>query len=417
MPTFSYRTAAGASATIEAPDRGSAVRELVRVGQTPVSVEPIAINGAGKAARRNVETGHSPAATGVSTRFAVRAAMSRAEMASFMRELATAVQAGLPLVQSLRTIAKQGRSERQKAMLTAIIHDVEHGRSLADAAASVGKPFGELTINMIRAGDISGKLGEVLMQCADLLDKDVKLRRSILSATLYPMILACLICVAIIVVVTVIVPNVVKNLAGQVAVLPLPTRIVMGVANFFGSYWWLVIPVVVLAIVGLVHTYRQPGPRLWVDERLLRIPVLGRLLRDVAVARFTRTLGTLTSAGIPVLTALKVTKGTLSNRAMEQVIDEVCEQVAGGRTIAEPMERSGYFPPMLVQIVNLGERSGRLDEMLNQAAGAFEDRTETSVKLFTTALPPILVVMLAGVVGFVVLSILLPILQMQESIR
>jgi type II secretory pathway component PulF len=145
--------------------------------------------------------------------------------------------------------------------------------------------------------------------------------------------------------------------------------------------------------------------------------VLGRLLRDVAVARFTRTLGTLTSAGIPVLTALRVTKGTLSNRAMEGVIDEVCEQVAGGRTIAEPMERSGFFPPMLVQIVNLGERSGKLDEMLNQAAGAFEDRTENSVKLFTTALPPVLVMVMAVVVGFVILSILLPILQMQEAIH
>jgi type II secretory pathway component PulF len=412
MPTFSYRTVAGASATIDAPDRASAVRELVRVGKTPVAIEPTSVNGSAK--RGAVEAARGTAAA---AGLLVRPAMSRAEMASFMRELATAVQAGLPLVQALRTIAKQGRSERQKAMLGAIIHDVEHGRNLADAAAAVGRPFNDLTINMIRAGDVSGKLGEVLVQCADLLDKDLKLRRSILSATLYPMILAGLICIAVIVVVTVIVPNVVKNLAGQVAVLPLPTRIVMGVANFFGSYWWLVIPAAVLALVGLRHAYLQPGPRMWVDTRLLRVPVLGRLLRDVAVARFTRTLGTLTSAGIPVLTALKVTKGTLSNRAMERVIDEVCEQVAGGRTIAEPMERSGYFPPMLVQIVNLGERSGRLDEMLNQAAGAFEDRTETSVKLFTTALPPLLVVMLAGVVGFVVLSILLPILQMQESIR
>jgi type II secretory pathway component PulF len=343
--------------------------------------------------------------------------MSRAEMASFMRELSTAIQAGLPLVQGLKTIARQGRSDRQKAMLASIIHEVEHGRSLAEAAASCGKPFNDLTLNMIRSGEVSGKLGEVLRQCADLLDRDLKLRRSILAATLYPMILAGLISVAVVVVVTVIVPSVVKSLAGQVAHLPVPTRIVMGVAHFFGGYWWLIIPAVGAAMYGLGWLYAQPKARMAVDERLLRTPLLGRLLRDVAVARFTRTLGTLVSAGIPILTALRVTRGTLNNRAMERVIDEVCEQVAAGRTIAEPMERSGYFPPMLVQIVNLGERSGRLDEMLTQAADAFEDRTESSVKLFTTALPPLLVVVLACVVGFVVLSILLPILQLQDAIH
>ncbi len=167
----------------------------------------------------------------------------------------------------------------------------------------------------------------------------------------------------------------------------------------------------------LFRSYAQPAWRLKFDTFILRVPILGRLLRDVAVARFTRTLGTLTAAGVPILQSLRITKGTLGNRAMERVIDDVAEQVAGGRTIAEPMERSGYFPPMLVQIVNLGERSGRLDEMLNQAARSFEDRTETSVKLFTTALPPILVVILACCVGFLVLAILLPMLQMQDSIR
>jgi type II secretory pathway component PulF len=189
------------------------------------------------------------------------------------------------------------------------------------------------------------------------------------------------------------------------------------VAHLFGGYWWAILPGAALAVLALSRAYHTPGPRLWIDRKLLRAPLLGPLLRDVAVARFTRTLGTLTSAGIPILQALRITKGTLGNRAMEGVIDEVCEQVAAGRTIAEPMDRSGYFPPMLVQIVNLGERSGRLDEMLTQAADAFEDKTESSVKLFTTALPPILVVVLACCVGFVVLSIMLPLLQFQESLK
>jgi type II secretory pathway component PulF len=197
---------------------------------------------------------------------------------------------------------------------------------------------------------------------------------------------------------------------------------VQAVGEFFGSMWFGFLPgwlaVSVMMFVGVIAArryYETPQGRLNVDTRLMHTPLLGNLLRDVAVARFTRTLGTLTAAGIPILSALRVTKGTLGNRAMESVIDKVAEQVTAGKTIAEPMEKSGYFPPMLVQVVSLGERSGKLDQMLGNAAKAFEERTEQSVKLFTTALPPILVVVLACVVGFVVMAILLALLQVQDA--
>lgn len=417
----------GGVQVIEAPDRAAAVRELIRRGLTPTSVEPLGVGRspddtlarderiaaeAGAVAAEVVAPAGGDAVAGV---LRLQAAMSRGEMASFVRELATAIQAGLPLVQGLRTIARQGRTQRQRDMLEKIIGQVEHGKSLGDAVAAYGRPFDDLTINLVRAGEASGKLGEVLMQAADLLDREVKLKRSVLGATLYPMILALLVTAAIIVVVTVIVPRILSAV-GNIGSLPWPTQVVQAVAGFFGGYWWAIVPGVLVAIFAAGRWYARPGPRLAVDRTLLKTPILGRLLRDVAVARFTRTLGTLTAAGIPAVTALRVTKGTLGNRAMEQVIDEVCDQVSAGQTIADPMERSGYFPPMLVQIVNLGERSGRLDQMLNQAAGAFEDKTEMSVKVFTTALPPILVVMMACVVGFVVLAILLPLLQMQDAV-
>ncbi|MFZ4429139.1 MAG: type II secretion system F family protein, partial [Phycisphaerales bacterium] len=222
--------------------------------------------------------------------------------------------------------------------------------------------------------------------------------------------------------VTFIVPNILKQLAGQATELPWPTRVVQWVGDFFGSMWFGIVPgwlasaiIVGLAVLAARRYYETPEGRLAVDVRLMQAPLLGRLLKDVAVARFTRTLGTLTAAGIPILAALRVTKGTLGNRAMERVIDEVAEQVTAGKTIAEPMEKSGYFPPMLVQVVNLGERSGKLDQMLSNAAKAFEERTEQSVKLFTTALPPVLVVGLACVVGFVVMAILLALLQVQDA--
>lgn len=412
MPTFRYKPAgAGAAATIDAPDRGAAIRSLRSRGVTPVSIEavaglegPVLIE-----AKTPAPTSSSSAGSG--------GRLPLADLAMLVRELATAISAGLPMVQALRTIARQGRKPKQKALLERVIARIEEGKSLADACAAEGRSFNDLTINLMRAGDASGKLDTVLMQAADLLDRDLKLRRSVLAATLYPMILAGLISCAVIVIVTVIVPKVVKNI-GQSAMgsLPWPTRVVQGVADFFGGYWWLILPAVFGVIYGIGWLLRQPAVRLEFDRLLLRTPLLGRVMRDVAVARFTRTLGTLVSAGIPAVGALRVTKGTLGNKAMEIVIEEVCNKVASGQTIAEPMERSGYFPPMLVQIVNLGERSGRLDQLLNQAAGAFEDRTETSVKLFMTALPPMLVVMLAGVVGFVVMAILLPLLQMQEKI-
>ncbi len=418
MPTYAYRSMGGRAGvadggggvgTIQAPDRASAIREIVKRGETPVAVEessggPGSVGGAGE-----VPVGGA---------LLSRRVMSRGETASLIRELATALQAGLPLVPALRTILKQGRSERQRGMLKRIIDDVERGRSLAEAAEGVGPPFTELLINMLRAGESAGRLPEVMVQAAELLDRDVKLRRSVLAATLYPMILLGLIIIAIIVVVTFIVPQVLKNIgsAGRGMVLPWPTQVVQGLAGFFAGYWWAVIPAVLVGVMLLRKVLADPPTRLRIDRVLLRVPVLGRLLRDVAVARFTRTLGTLTEAGVPILQALKITKGTLGNKAMELVVDEVIEEVAGGKTIADPMEASGYFPPMLVQIVNLGERSGRLDELLAQAARAFEERTEVSVKLFTTALPPLLVVFAAMAVGFVVLAVILPLLQLQEAV-
>lgn len=426
MPTFRYETLAPTDgstaqvALIEAADRADAVRTLRLRGITPSKVEPVS-NGAAAAVRSPAGPTAGAAPHEAHRPRALRSALSRAEMAGFIGELATAISAGLTLVQAMRTLLRAGRTQRQKDMLEFLIHELEHGRSFADAAAAWGKPFTELTISLIRAGEASGRLAEVLSQAALLLDRDLKLRRAILGATIYPIILTCLVAVAVTVVVTVIVPRVLEPLRGQVTIadLPLPTRIVSGVADFMGAYWWAVLGSIIAVALAWPRFYRQPATRLAVDDALIRLPVLGRLLRDVAVARFTRTLGTLISAGLPALTALRTTKGTLGNKSMEALIDEVCERVAAGGTISQPLEEAGgggVFPPLLVQIVGVGERSGRLPQLLGQAADAMESRTEASIKLFTTVLPPMLVVILAAVVGFVVAAILLPLLEMQEYI-
>ncbi|GJQ30897.1 MAG: secretion system protein [Phycisphaerae bacterium] len=414
MAIYTYRTITmgpqARGATIEAPDRAAAVRELIRRGETPTTIELASAAGAST-------NGHTGATVGVpvASAWARRRGISRAEVASLIREMATALSAGLPLVPALRTLLKQGRNPAQREMLTQVIEQVEGGRSLADAMTSWGRPFSELTINLARAGEVSGRLAEVLTQAAELLDKDLKLRRSILGATLYPMILCLLVIGAITVVVTFIVPKILEQLKGAAVTLPWPTRVVQGSSDLLVGYWYIILPLIIVGVVSCVRYYRTPEGRLATDTRLLRVPILGPLLRDVAVARFTRTLGTLVNSGIPIVMALRITKGTLGNKAMERVIDDVIEQVSAGKTIAEPMEASGYFPAMLVQIVNLGERSGRLDELLNQAATAFEEKTEQSVKLFTAALPPVLVIIMALVIGFIVMAVLLALLEMQNA--
>jgi len=342
--------------------------------------------------------------------------MSLPELANFMRELSTALRAGLPLVQAIRTIAKTGRNSRQKAMMSRLIEEVEQGKPLSDAFAAQGPPFNELTINLARAGEASGKVGEVLGYCATLLDKDVRLRASLKSALTYPAMIAGLVVVAVIVVTTVIVPRILKDVAAQGQRLPWPTRVLQEFAYVFSHYWWLILLAGLGGLVAWTTFYRSPKGRMWFDENILKMPIVGTLMRDVAVARFTRTLATLTNSGIPIVNALRVTKGTLGNVAMEGVIDRVIEQVSAGRTIAQPMEESGYFPPMLVQIVNMGERSGKLEELLTQSADAFEERTQQSVKTFTDILPPLLVLCLALVVGFVVLAILLALLSVQDAV-
>lgn len=433
MQSFKYELAAGkASAVIEAPDRAAALRALRQQGITPTSISSVTQRQARKlstapesaaetkvqASRQsdhpNRKTVARPGHAG-----AVPGGMSKGDLSAFIRELATATQAGLPLVPALKTILRQRRRAKERAVIERIVHEVEHGRSLADAAASVGRPFGDLTVSLIRAGELSGRLGEVLSQAATLLERDQKLRRTILASTIYPAFLGVLIAVAVGFIVAVVVPRIMGPLAGRIdpSQLPLPTKIVMFVGDAFARYWWAIALGIALFLIISERVYNTASTRLVIDRTLLKVPVAGRVARDIAVARFTRTLGTLISAGLPALTALKITRGTLGNRAMELVVEEVCEQVSSGKTIAEPMERSGYFPALLTQIVGLGERSGKLPQMIVQAAGVFEEKVETSLKVFTAVLPPVLILFAALAIGVVMAAVLLPLIQMQEMIQ
>ena len=424
MPSFRYKslTATGKSTqgVVAAADRAGAVRLLGSRGETATLVEAVdegAVTDTldSMASGNGAATGSHAAASLPRWRQGARPVAGRGEMADLIRQLATALEAGLPVMQALRTVRRQAGSRGMIAILDHFIERVEAGAPLHQAAREYGPPFDNLIVGMLRAADASGRTTEVLHQLADLLERSLDLRREVIGSTLYPMIVAGLVLISAIVLVTVLVPKLIEPLAGEMT-MPLPTRILVGLADFLEAWWILCVVAAGLAWLGWRWWVGQPANRLRLDRLKLRAPLVGRLLRDVAVARFTRTLGTLVSAGIPIIDALRITRDTLGNAAMMQAIDEVQERVTTGAALADPLERCGLFPPLLIQVVNLGERSGRLEQMLMHAANAFDRQVNTSIKLFTRALPPVLIMIMAGLGGFVLAAIMLPLLELQSVI-
>lgn len=413
MPSFEYQslTTEGhtASGTIAAADRAAALQVLTARGETPTHIE--------------ATDDRAPVPTqsrGAAPRFAImrrsdRPSLGRVEVANLIRELATALEAGLPLMSSLRIIRRQANGRAMPVILDHFIDRVEAGRPLYEAAREYGPPFDDMIVGMLRAADASGEMSVIMHQLADLLERSIELRRTVVGATIYPMIVATLIAISATILVTYLVPNLIQPIADKID-MPLPTTIVLAIADFLSTYGLWVVLFLGAAFFGWRAWLRVPANRLRFDRAVLNIPVYGQLIRDVAVARFTRTLGTLTTAGLPILDGLRITRDTLGNAALKEAIDEVRDQVTTGRPLAEPLEQSGLFPPLLVQIVNLGERSGKLEKMLLHAATAFDRQVHNSIRIFTAVLPPILLIIMASLGGFILAAILLPLLEIQNAI-
>ena len=248
------------------------------------------------------------------------------------------------------------------------------------------------------------------------LERSVELRREVIGAIIYPLMIAGLIAVSVVILIVFVLPRVMKPIMNASLELPMPTVVLMNISDFLASWWLVLIGAGVMLFVAARNWLASPDNRLRFDAFVLRTPVAGRLVRDIAVARFTRTLGTLVSAGIPILSALKIVRDTLGNTALTQAVDQVSDKVTTGQSLADPLERSGHFPPLLVQIVNIGERSGRLEQMLLHAAGSFDRQVNNSLKLFTRILPTILLIVMALIASFVLAAILLPIIELQNAV-
>jgi type IV pilus assembly protein PilC len=334
------------------------------------------------------------------------------EIAIFFRQFSVMIDAGLPLVQCLEILgANQENPAFQKA-LTNIRTTVEGGATLANAMRQHPKIFDDLATNMIEAGETGGILDVILQRLSIYVEKAVKLRSAVKSALIYPVSVVSLAFLIVGALLKWVVPIFANLFAGLGVALPLPTRIVMGLSAFVGHFWWFFIVGVVGLVVGIKQIRKNPTGRYYFDYSLLKMPILGQLLRKIAVARFTRTLGTLITSGVPILEGLSITARTSGNAVLEEALMKVRKAIEEGRTIVDPLRESGVFPNMVTQMIGVGEATGAMDAMLQKIADFYEDDVDAATKDMLAMLEPIIIALLGVMVGGIVISLYMPLFAM-----
>ncbi len=400
MPTFKYegKTLKGQikKGEFDAPDEGA-----VRVYLRQQNIIPTKISPKGKQIEFSFSFGKK---------------VTQRAIAIFTRQLATMIDAGLPLVQSLEILSAQQENKAFKDIIREIREDVEGGSTFAGALKKHPRAFDDLYTNLVVAGEEGGILDNILLRLAGYIEKAEALKKKVKSAMVYP---ATIVGVAVIVVMIlmIFVIPVFENMfqsAGQT--LPLPTLITITISKLIKKYVFIVIPGLIVLFYLLRRYHRTENGRAVIDRLLLKLPVIGPLLQKISVARFSRTLGTLVSSGVPILDGLSIVSKTSGNRSIETAILNARASIREGETIAEPLSRSGMFPPMVIQMISVGESTGALDSMLSKIADFYEEEVDVAVGNLTSLLEPFLMVFLGVVIGGVVISMYLPIFQMASAV-
>jgi len=342
--------------------------------------------------------------------------VSTKDIVVFTRQLSTMIDAGLPLVQGLEILASQQDNKTLKKILLDTKSDVESGSTFADALKKHPKQFDRLFCNMVAAGEMGGILDDVLKRLADYMEKALRLKRKVKGALTYPIIVLAISALVIGVILIFVIPVFEQMFADFGGALPVPTQMVVNLSNFVKSYSLVIIGVSVVMVFLFKKYYKTEKGRRLVDRLLLKSPVFGPLLRKVAVAKLTRTLGTLINSGVPILEALNVAAGTAGNKMVEEAIYNVRSSISEGRTIAQPLAESGIFPAMVVQMVSVGETTGALDQMLNKIADFYDEEVETAVDALTSMIEPFMIVFLGGTVGSIIVAMYLPIFAMAGAV-
>jgi type IV pilus assembly protein PilC len=334
------------------------------------------------------------------------------EIAVFFRQFSVMIDAGLPLVQCLEILAANQENMAFQKTLTGVRTTVEGGATLANAMRGYPKVFDDLTTNMIEAGETGGILDIILQRLALYVEKAVKLKAAVKSALIYPVAVVTLAGLIVGALLKWVVPIFANLFIGLGVALPLPTRIVMGLSAFVGQFWWFFIMGVVGLVVGVKQIRKHPKGRYYFDFMLLKLPVLGILLRKIAVARFTRTLGTLITSGVPILEGLGITARTSGNAVLEEALMRVRKAIEEGRTIVDPLRESGVFPNMVTQMIGVGEATGAMDAMLQKIADFYEEEVDNATKDMMAMLEPVIIGVLGVVVGGIVISLYMPLFAM-----
>jgi len=332
------------------------------------------------------------------------------------RQLATLLGAGIPLIQALTSLVDQTGNSSLKKVIAQIKESVNEGNTLTQALGEHPKLFASVYVNMVRAGEASGSLDVVLEKLADFGEKQEVLKGRLRAAFIYPIFMAFIGTAILFVLITYIVPNITQVFSEMGKVLPLPTLFLIGLSEFLKSYWLGLLITAVLAVLGIrLIVQKSYGRNLW-DLAKLKSPVVGRVIQKVILARFASTLGSLLGSGVGLMTSMKIVRTLVNNVHVSEVIDEAIIQIQKGQNMADSLSSSVWFPPMFVQMIAVGEQSGSLEGMLKKVAKAYEREVETSIVAMTSLIEPIMIVAMGAAVGFVVLSILLPIFEMNQMI-
>jgi general secretion pathway protein F len=342
---------------------------------------------------------------------------SSSDVAVLTRQLATLVRAGVPLVDSIVALTEQVEKESLVRVLTAVGEQLRQGTAFAVSLGAHPKVFPPLYINMVAAGEASGTLETVLERLADFMESQARLKGKLIASLTYPVLMTLVAAFLVGALMIGVVPKVTSMFENLQQELPWYTTLLIFISDTLAAFWWLIIG----AIVGGIYSFRRwvarPQGRLAWDRFLLRVPIFGRLNLLVAVARFSRTLATLLASGVALLSAMDIVKNVLGNAQLEAVVKTAISSIREGESIAEPLKRSGYFPPMVTHMIAVGERSGQLEQMLQNVSRAYEADVEVKVTALTSLLEPIIIVVMGGMVAFIAMAIIMPLVQMNQLVQ
>ena len=338
------------------------------------------------------------------------------DLVIFTRQFATMIDSGLPLVQCLDILASQQENKTFQTILYKVKEDVESGSTFADALGKHPKAFDELYVNLVAAGEIGGILDTILARLAAYIEKAQKLKKQIKGAMVYPITIMSIAVIVVGVILIFVIPTFAKMFADFGGELPAPTKFVIALSNFLMKYIIVIIAAIFGVITAIKKYYATPGGRKNIDRLALKAPIAGPLIRKVAVAKFTRTLGTMVSSGVPIMDGLEIVAKTAGNKIVEEAIYGVRQAISEGKTMAEPLGACGVFPPMVVQMISVGEATGAMDTMLNKIADFYDDEVDDAVSAMTAMMEPLLMVFLGTTVGGLVIAMYLPIFKLAGAV-